>query len=93
MSEGFHVKISQLARRKSMSALSYLAKSVVSMRTTLSSELLGFMRTSLTPSTSSKDLTDSLESGASSVVPSLMTASSSEAIIAEACSQHSTSHS
>jgi hypothetical protein len=34
-----------------------------------------------------------LESGASLVIPSLMTTSSSEVIIAEATTQHSTSHS
>jgi hypothetical protein len=38
MSEGFHAKISLLARRKSMSVLSYLEESVTPMRTTLSSE-------------------------------------------------------
>jgi hypothetical protein len=38
-----------------------------------------------------KDSVDRLESGASSMDPSLMTASSSKAIIVETCSQHSTS--
>ena len=93
MSEGFHSKMSLFARRKSLGVLSYLEESVVPMRTTLSSKLLGSMRTSLTPSVGSKDPASRLESGASSAVPSLMTVSSSEAIIAEACSQHSTSHS
>ena len=93
MSEGFHAKMSLLALRKSVSALSYSEESVVPMRTTLPSKLLGSTRTSLTPSMDSKDPSDRLESGASSVVPSLMTVSSSKAINAEACSQHSTSHS
>ena len=75
-----------------MSALSYLEESMVSMRTTLPSELLGSMRTSLMPSAGLKDLIDRLESGTSSAVPSLMTASSSEATIAKACSYYSTSH-
>ena len=65
----------------------------VSMRTTLPSEPLGSMRTSLAPSTGSKDLADRLGSGASSTTSSLMAASSLEAIIAAACLQHSTSHS
>ena len=86
MSEGFHTKISLLAWRKSTSALSYLEESAVPMHTVLPLELLGSMRTSLTPSVGSKDLANRLESGASSAVPSLMTASSSEAVIAEACS-------
>ena len=84
MSEGFHAKMSRLAWRKSTSVLSYMEESVLPMRTTLPSELLGSMRTSLTPSMGSKNLTDRLELGGSSVVPSLMTASSSEVMIAEA---------
>ena len=93
MSKGFHTKISLLARRKSMSALSYLEESMVSMRTTLPSELLGSMRTSLAPSAGSKDLADRLESGVYSATPALMTASSYEVMTVVACSQHSTSHS
>jgi hypothetical protein len=41
ISEGFHAKISLLARRKLTSTLSYLGESVVPMRATLSLELLG----------------------------------------------------
>ena len=55
MFEGFHANISLLARRKSTSALSYLEESAVPMRTTLPSELLGSMRTSLEPSADSND--------------------------------------
>ena len=67
MSEGFHTKMSLFARRKSTSALSYLEESMVPMRTTLPSGLLGSMRTSLEPSAGSKDLVDLLGSSASSV--------------------------
>jgi hypothetical protein len=63
------------------------------MSTTLPLELLGSMRTSLVPSVGSKDLADRLESSGSSVIPFLMTTSSSEVIIAEATTHHSTSHS
>jgi hypothetical protein len=38
ISEGFHVKISLLARRKSMSVLSYLGESAVPTHTFLSAE-------------------------------------------------------
>jgi hypothetical protein len=41
-----------------MSALSYLGESEMPMHTTLPSELLGSMRTSLVPSVGSKDLAD-----------------------------------
>ena len=41
MSEGLHAKMSLLAQRKSVSVLSYLEESMVPMRTTLPSELLG----------------------------------------------------
>ena len=58
MSKGFHTKISLLARRKLTRALSYLEESVVPMRTTLPSELLGSTRTSLMPSMGSKDPAD-----------------------------------
>ena len=58
-----------------MSALSYSEESVVPMRTILPSELLGSMRTSLAPSTGSKDPADRLGSGASSMTSSLMAAS------------------
>ena len=54
MSLGLHAKMSLLAWRKSMSALSYLEESVVPMRTTLPLELLGSMRTSLVPSIGQK---------------------------------------
>ena len=84
MSKGFHAKMSLLARRKPTSALSYLEESMVPMRTTLLSGLLGSMRTSLEPSASSKDLVDLLGSGASSVTSFLMATSSSEATIAVA---------
>ena len=76
-----------------MSALSYLEESVVPMRTTLPSGLLGSMRTSLAPSIGSKDLAGCLGSDASSVTSFLMATSSLEATIVVACSQHSTSHS
>ena len=49
MFEGFHAKMSLLARRKSMSVLSYSEESVVPMRTTWPLETLGSMRTSLVP--------------------------------------------
>ena len=81
MSEGFHVKISLLVRRKSTSALFYLEESVVPMRTTMPSGLPGSMRTSLEPSTGSKDLVDLLGLGASSATSFLMAASSLEATI------------
>ena len=93
MSEGFHAKMSLLARRKPMSALSYLEKSVVPMRPALPLEPLGSMRTSLAPSIGSKDLADRLGSGVSLMTSSLMAASSLEVTIVTACSQHSTSHS
>ena len=86
MSEGFHTKMSLLARRKSTSALSYLEESVVPMRTTLPSVLPRSMRTSLEPSTSSKDPTDHLGSGASSATSLMMAASSLEVMIVVACS-------
>jgi hypothetical protein len=82
ISKGFHAKMSLFARRKLMSALSYLGENEVPMHTTLPSELLGSMRTSLVSFVGSKDPADHLESGASSAVASLMTVSS----------QHSTSH-
>ena len=75
-----------------MSALSYLEESVVPMRSTLSSGLLGSMRTSLMPSTGSKDPADRLESRASTMALSWMAVSSVEATIVAACLQHSTSH-
>ena len=93
MSKGFHAKMSLLEQRKSTSVLSYSEESVVPMRTTLPLVLLGSMRTSLVPSIGSKDLADHLGSGASSATSFLMAASSLEATIAAACSQHSTSHS
>ena len=55
MSKGFHAKMSLLAQRKLMSVLSYSKESVVPMHTTLPLEPLGSMRTSLVPSTGSKD--------------------------------------
>ena len=76
-----------------MSALSYLEESMVPMRTTLPSKSQGSMRTSLAPSTGSKDLADHLGSGVSLTISSLMAASSLELTIAAACSQHSTSYS
>ena len=86
MSEGFHPKISLLARMKSMSAISYSEESMVPMRTTLPSELLGSMRTSFAPSMGSKDPVDHLGSGGSSMISSLMPTSSLEATIAAAYS-------
>ena len=67
MSEGFHAKMSLLARRKLTSVFSYLEESAVPMRTTLPSGLSGSMRTSLEPSVGSKDPVDFLGSGTSSV--------------------------
>jgi hypothetical protein len=55
MSGGIHAKMSLLARRKSMKALSYLGESVVPMSTFLSLELSGMMRISLTLPASSKE--------------------------------------
>ena len=81
MSEGFHAKMSLLARRKPMSALSYSEESVVPMRTVLPSALSGSTSTSLKPSTSSKDPVDRLGSGASSATSFLRVASSIEATI------------
>ena len=63
MSEGFHIKMSLLVRRKSTSDLSYLEESMVPMHTTLPLEPLGSMRTSLVPSTGLKDLADLLPDG------------------------------
>ena len=65
-----------------MSVLFYLEESVVPMRTTLPSGLPGSMRTSLAPSTGSKDPADRLGSGASSATSFPMAASSLEATIA-----------
>ena len=65
-----------------MSVLSYLEESVVPMRTTLPLGLLGSVRTSLAPSTGSKDPADRLRSGAPSVTSFLMAASSLEVMIA-----------
>ena len=76
--------MSLLARRKSTSMLSYFEESVVPMRTTLPSELLGSMRTSLVPSTGSKDPANCLGLGASSATSFLMAVSSLEAMIAVA---------
>jgi len=63
MFEGFHAKMSLLARRKPTSALSYLEESVVPMRTTLPLGLLGSMRISLAPSIGLKDMADRLGVG------------------------------
>ena len=63
ISKGFHAKMSLLPRRKSTSALSYSGESVVPMRTVFPSVLPGSMRTSLEPSTGSKDPVDFLGSG------------------------------
>ena len=84
MSEGFHTKMSLLARRKSMSAFSYLEESAVPMCTTLPLELSRSMKTSLEPSAGLKDLIDFLGSGASLATSFLMAASSPEATIAAA---------
>ena len=73
--------------------LSYLEESMVPMRTILSLELLGSMRTPLEPSANSNDLVYFFVSGASLVTSSLRAASSLEATIAVAWPQHSTSHS
>ena len=69
-----------------MNALFYLEESMVPMHTTLPLGLLGSMRTSLVPSTSSKDPVDGLGSGASLATSFLMAASSLEVMIAVACS-------
>lgn len=61
---------------------------MVPMRTTLPSEPLGSMRTSLAPSTGLKDPADRLGLGASSMTSSLMVASSLETTIVVACLQH-----
>ena len=84
MSEGFHAKMSLLARRKPTSALSYLVESVAPMRTVLPSMLPGSTRTSLEPSIGSKDLVNRLGLGASSVTSFLRVANSAEAMIAVA---------
>ena len=55
---------------------------MVPMRTTLPSKPLGSMRTSLAPSTGSKDPADRLGSGVSSTISSLKAASSLEVTIA-----------
>ena len=86
MSEGFHAKMSLLARRKLTSAPSYSEESVAPMRTILPSVLPRSTRTSLEPSAGSKDPINLLGSGASSVTSSLMAASSPEATIVVACS-------
>ena len=65
-----------------MSALSYLEKSVVPMRTTLPSGLPGSMRISLEPFVGVKDLVDFLGLGASSVTSFLMATSSTKTMIA-----------
>ena len=82
--EGFHAKMSLLARRKPTSVPSYLEESVVPTRTILPSVLLGSMRTSLELSVGLNDPTDFLASGASSVTSSLRVVSSPEATIAAA---------
>ena len=84
MSEGFHAKMSLLARRKPTSAPSYSEESVVPTRTVLTSVLPGSMRTSLEPSVGLKDPVDFLVSGGSSMTSSLRAASSTEATIAMA---------
>jgi hypothetical protein len=63
------------------------------MHTTLPSELLVLLGTSLVSSEGSKDLAIRLESGTHSAAASLMIASSSEAMVSAVSSQHSTSHS
>jgi hypothetical protein len=65
MSEGFHAKISLLAQRKSMSALSYLGESEVPMHTVLSSGPSGSTLTVLTSFVGSKEPAARLELGAS----------------------------
>ena len=92
ISEGFHAKMSLLARRKSTSALSYAEESAVPMRTVLPSELLGSTRTSLEPSADSNDPVDFFASGVFSAASSLRAASSLEATTAAAWPQHSISH-
>ena len=67
-----------------MSMLSYSEESVVPMRTALPLEPLGSMRTSLAPSTGSKDPANCLGSGASSATSFPMATSSLEATIAAA---------
>ena len=84
MSEGFHAKMSLLARRKLTSVFSYLEESAVQMRAILPLEQSGSMRTSLELSTSSKGPVVFLVSGASSVTSLLMAVSSPEATIAAA---------
>jgi hypothetical protein len=86
ISEGFHVKMSLFVQRKSTSALSYLGESEAPMRATFPSGLLGSIKTSLVTSVGSEDPADHLESGAYLVASSLMTASSSEAMVAVASS-------
>ena len=63
------------------------------IRTFLPSELLGSKRTSLEPSADSNDPVDFFALGASSTTSSLRVVSSSEAMTADACPQHSISHS
>ena len=82
MSEGFHVKMSLLVRRKPMSVLSYSEETMVLMHTIFPLVLLGSMRTSLEPSIGLKDPVDFLGSSASSVTSILMAVSSPEAMIA-----------
>ena len=76
-----------------MSALSYAEESAVPIQTFLPSELLGSKRTSLEPSADSNNLDDFFASGVPSMTSSLRVASSSDAMTAYACPQHSTSHS
>ena len=76
-----------------MSALSYAEESAVLIRTFLPSELLGSKRTSLEPSADSNDPDDFFASGVPSMTSSLRVASSLDAMTADACPQHSTSHS
>ena len=92
ISEGFHAKMSLLSWRKSTNALSYSEESTVLIWTFLPSKLLGSKRTSLEPSADSNDPVDFFALGASSTTSSLRVASSSEAMTADACPQHSTSH-
>ena len=93
ISEGFHTNMSRLAQRKSTSAPSYLGERVVPMRTVFSVELLGSTRTSLMFSVGSKDLAARFALGAPSAMSFPMAAGSSEARVAEASSQLSTSYS
>ena len=76
-----------------MSAPSYLGERAVPIRTVLSVELPGSMRTSLMFSAGSKDPVAHFASGAPSTLSFLIAASSSEVRVAEASSQLSTSHS